>query len=140
ACGLRAGRRRERGDRGRVEAPLEVVGLTEWAGQRPRELSGGQGQGMALAGALAVQPRVLLLDEPFGALDATVRAELRLWLRRLHDEHGVPTVLVSHEQEEAMEVSDRIAVMHGGRIEQVGAPREVYDGPANDFVMGFLGP
>jgi sulfate transport system ATP-binding protein len=95
---------------------------------------------MALARALAVEPRVLLLDEPFGALDATVRAELRRWLRRLHDEQGVTTVLVTHDQEEAMEVADRIAVMHAGRIEQVGAPREVYDAPANDFVMGFLGP
>jgi sulfate transport system ATP-binding protein len=95
---------------------------------------------MALARALAVQPRVLLLDEPFGALDATVRAELRQWLRRLHDEQGVTTVLVTHDQEEAMEVADRIAVMHSGAIEQVGAPREVYDSPANDFVMGFLGP
>jgi sulfate/thiosulfate transport system ATP-binding protein len=95
---------------------------------------------MALARALAVEPRVLLLDEPFGALDATVRAELRRWLRRLHDEQGVTTVLVTHDQEEAMEVSDRIAVMHAGRIEQVGAPREVYDSPANEFVMGFLGP
>ena len=83
---------------------------------------------------------MLLLDEPFGALDATVRAELRRWLRRLHDEQGVTTVLVTHDQEEAMEVSDRIAVMHAGRIEQVGAPREVYDSPANEFVMGFLGP
>jgi sulfate transport system ATP-binding protein len=95
---------------------------------------------MALARALAVEPRVLLLDEPFGALDATVRAELRQWLRRLHDEQGVTTVLVTHDQEEAMEVADRIAVMHAGGIEQVGAPREVYDAPANDFVMGFLGP
>jgi sulfate transport system ATP-binding protein len=95
---------------------------------------------MALARALAVEPKVLLLDEPFGALDATVRAELRRWLRRLHDEHGVTTVLVTHDQEEAMEVSDYIALMHQGHIEQVGAPREVYDEPANDFVMGFLGP
>jgi sulfate transport system ATP-binding protein len=95
---------------------------------------------MALARALAVEPRVLLLDEPFGALDANVRAELRSWLRRLHDEQGVTTVLVTHDQEEAMEVADRIAVMHEGRIEQVGSPREVYDKPATEFVMGFLGP
>jgi sulfate transport system ATP-binding protein len=95
---------------------------------------------MALARALAVDPRVLLLDEPFGALDANVRAELRLWLRRLHDEQQVTTVLVTHDQEEAMEVSDTIAVMHEGRIEQVGSPREVYDSPVNEFVMGFLGP
>src|SRR5207302_1778225 len=104
------------------------------------QLSGGQRQRMALARALAVEPRVLLLDEPFGALDAKVRAELRQWLRRLHDEQGVTTVLVTHDQEEAMEVADTVAVMHEGRIEQVGSPSEVYDSPANDFVMGFLGP
>ena len=126
--------------RSRVDELLELVGLTKWAGQRPHQLSGGQRQRMALARALAVEPQVLLLDEPFGALDATVRAELRRWLRRLHDEHGVTTVLVTHDQEEAMEVSDHIALMHQGRIEQVGPPREVYDEPANDFVMGFLGP
>ena len=95
---------------------------------------------MALARALAVEPQVLLLDEPFGALDANVRAELRRWLRRLHDEQGVTTVLVTHDQEEAMEVADTIAVMNKGAIEQVGAPREVYDKPASPFVMGFLGP
>jgi sulfate transport system ATP-binding protein len=140
AFGLRI-RKRPRGEvRERVDELLELVGLTTWAGQRPHQLSGGQRQRMALARALAVQPRVLLLDEPFGALDATVRGELRRWLRRLHDEQGVTTVLVTHDQEEAMEVADRIAVMHQGRIEQVGAPREVYDSPANDFVMGFLGP
>jgi sulfate transport system ATP-binding protein len=126
--------------RARVDELLELVGLAKWAEQRPHQLSGGQRQRMALARALAVQPRVLLLDEPFGALDATVRAELRRWLRGLHDEQGVTTVLVTHDQEEAMEVSDRIAVMHTGRIEQVGAPREVYDAPASDFVMSFLGP
>ena len=95
---------------------------------------------MALARALAVEPQVLLLDEPFGALDANVRAELRRWLRRLHDEQGVTTVLVTHDQEEAMEVADTIAVMNAGEIEQVGSPREVYDRPASEFVMGFLGP
>ena len=95
---------------------------------------------MALARALAVQPQVLLLDEPFGALDATVRAELRVWLRRLHDEQGVTTVLVTHDQEEAMEVADRIAVMQTGTIEQVGSPREIYDTPASEFVMTFVGP
>jgi sulfate transport system ATP-binding protein len=95
---------------------------------------------MALARALAVEPKVLLLDEPFGALDAKVRAELREWLRRLHDEVHVTTVLVTHDQEEAMAISDRIAVMDHGRIEQVGAPRELYDQPANGFVMRFLGP
>ena len=109
-------------------------------GQRPHQLSGGQRQRMALARALAIEPRVLLLDEPFGALDANVRAELRRWLRRLHDEQHVTTVLVTHDQEEAMEVADTIAVMNKGRIEQVGAPREIYDRPATDFVMGFLGP
>jgi sulfate transport system ATP-binding protein len=124
----------------KVDELLGLVGLTKWSEQRPHQLSGGQRQRMALARALAVEPQVLLLDEPFGALDATVRAELRLWLRRLHDEQGVTTVLVTHDQEEAMEVSDRIAVMHAGTIEQVGAPKEVYDAPANDFVMGFLGP
>src|SRR5437588_4147963 len=124
----------------RVDELLALVGLTKWADQRPDQLSGGQRQRMALARALAVDPRVLLLDEPFGALDANVRAELRRWLRRLHDEQGVTTVLVTHDQEEAMEVADTIAVMNAGRIEQVGAPRDVYDAPANDFVMGFLGP
>jgi sulfate transport system ATP-binding protein len=95
---------------------------------------------MALARALAVQPRVLLLDEPFGALDANVRAELRQWLRRLHEEVPVTTVIVTHDQEEAMEIADRIAIMSDGRIEQVGSPRELYEQPANDFVMSFLGP
>ena len=124
----------------RVDELLALVGLTKWAEQRPAQLSGGQRQRMALARALAVEPRVLLLDEPFGALDATVRAELRRWLRRLHDEQQVTTVLVTHDQEEAMEVSDRIAVMNAGRVEQVGAPREIYDEPATEFVMGFVGP
>jgi sulfate transport system ATP-binding protein len=95
---------------------------------------------MALARALAVEPKVLLLDEPFGALDATVRAELRAWLRRLHDEVGVTTVLVTHDQEEALELADRVVVLRAGRIEQIGAPRELYEQPANDFVMSFLGP
>ena len=124
----------------RVDELLALVGLTKWADQRPAQLSGGQRQRMALARALAVQPQVLLLDEPFGALDATVRAELRAWLRRLHDEQHVTTVLVTHDQEEAMEISDRIAVMNSGAIEQVGDPREIYDRPANEFVMGFVGP
>jgi sulfate/thiosulfate transport system ATP-binding protein len=124
----------------RVDELLGLVGLAKWADQRPSQLSGGQRQRMALARALAVEPQVLLLDEPFGALDATVRAELRAWLRRLHDEQGVTTVLVTHDQEEAMEISDRIAVMNAGSIEQVGKPREVYDNPATEFVMGFVGP
>jgi sulfate transport system ATP-binding protein len=140
AFGLRIRKRPKPVIRERVDELLSLVGLTTWSEQRPHQLSGGQRQRMALARALAVEPRVLLLDEPFGALDATVRAELRLWLRRLHDEQGVTTVLVTHDQEEAMEVSDRIAVMHAGKIEQVGAPREVYDAPANEFVMSFLGP
>lgn len=140
AFGLQIRKRPKDEVRKRVEGLLELVGLSQWANQRPHQLSGGQRQRMALARALAVQPRVLLLDEPFGALDANVRAELRRWLRRLHDDRGVTTVLVTHDQEEAMEVADRVAVMNRARIEQVGAPREVYDAPASDFVMGFLGP
>ncbi len=124
----------------RVDELLEVVGLSGYQKRYPNQLSGGQRQRMALARALAVEPKVLLLDEPFGALDAKVRAELREWLRRLHDEVHVTTVLVTHDQEEAMTVSDHIAVMDHGRIEQVGGPRELYDRPANRFVMGFLGP
>jgi sulfate transport system ATP-binding protein len=140
AFGLKIRKRPREEVQSRVDELLELVGLTKWAGQRPHQLSGGQRQRMALARALAVEPRVLLLDEPFGALDANVRAELRRWLRRLHDEQGVTTVLVTHDQEEAMEVADTIAVMNRARIEQVGAPREVYDNPATEFVMGFLGP
>ncbi|HTE60545.1 MAG TPA: TOBE-like domain-containing protein [Solirubrobacteraceae bacterium] len=124
----------------RVDELLGVVGLSGYQKRYPNQLSGGQRQRMALARALAVEPRVLLLDEPFGALDAKVRAELREWLRRLHDEVHVTTVLVTHDQEEAMAISDHIAVMDDGRIEQVGGPRELYDQPANRFVMGFLGP
>jgi sulfate/thiosulfate transport system ATP-binding protein len=140
AFGLKIRKRKPAEVRARVDELLALVGLTQWAGQRPHQLSGGQRQRMALARALAVEPQVLLLDEPFGALDANVRAELRRWLRRLHDEQGVTTVLVTHDQEEAMEVADTIAVMNKARIEQVGPPREVYDKPANPFVMGFLGP
>jgi sulfate transport system ATP-binding protein len=140
AFGLAIRKRPKQEVRQRVDELLALVGLTKWSEQRPHQLSGGQRQRMALARALAVEPRVLLLDEPFGALDANVRAELRAWLRRLHDEQGVTTVLVTHDQEEAMEVSDRIAVMNVGKIEQVGSPREVYDKPATDFVMNFLGP
>jgi sulfate transport system ATP-binding protein len=124
----------------RVNELLGIVGLAGYAKRYPSQLSGGQRQRMALARALAVEPSVLLLDEPFGALDAKVRAELRSWLRRLHDEVHVTTVLVTHDQEEAMDVADVIAVMNEGRIEQVGGPRDLYDRPANDFVMGFLGP
>jgi len=140
AFGLRIRRRPRAEVRAKVDDLLALVGLTTWSEQRPDQLSGGQRQRMALARALAVEPRVLLLDEPFGALDANVRAELRRWLRRLHDEQGVTTVLVTHDQEEAMEVADTIAVMNTARIEQVGSPLEVYDQPASDFVMGFLGP
>ncbi|MEQ6900590.1 sulfate ABC transporter ATP-binding protein [Nocardioides sp. YIM 152588] len=123
----------------RVEELLELVHLAPFAHRMPSQLSGGQRQRMALARALAVEPSVLLLDEPFGALDAKVRKELRDWLRRLHDEVHVTTVFVTHDQEEAMEVADEIVVVNGGRIEQVGSPDELYDQPANDFVMGFLG-
>jgi sulfate/thiosulfate transport system ATP-binding protein len=124
----------------RVDELLGIVGLAGYADRYPSQLSGGQRQRMALARALAVEPDVLLLDEPFGALDAKVRAELREWLRRLHDEVHVTTVLVTHDQEEAMEVADRIAVLHEGQVEQVGAPRDLYEHPATPFVMGFLGP
>jgi sulfate transport system ATP-binding protein len=124
----------------RVEELLGIVGLAGYADRYPSQLSGGQRQRMALARALAVEPKVLLLDEPFGALDAKVRAELREWLRRLHDEVHVTTVLVTHDQEEAMEISDNIAVLHDGRLEQVGAPRDLYEHPRTPFVMGFLGP
>jgi sulfate/thiosulfate transport system ATP-binding protein len=140
AFGLRIRKRPKSEIRERVDELLALVGLTKWAQQGPSQLSGGQRQRMALARALAVEPKVLLLDEPFGALDATVRAELRAWLRRLHDEQHVTTVLVTHDQEEAMEISDRIAVMSAGAVEQVGDPREIYDRPATDFVMGFVGP
>ena len=129
AFGLRIRKRPRDEMQSRVDELLALVGLTKWAEQRPAQLSGGQRQRMALARALAVAPRVLLLDEPFGALDATVRAELRAWLRRLHDEQHVTTVLVTHDQEEAMEVADRIAVMNVGTIEQVGSPRDIYDHP-----------
>jgi len=123
----------------KVDNLLEVVGLAGFQGRYPNQLSGGQRQRMALARALAVDPQVLLLDEPFGALDAKVREDLRAWLRRLHDEVHVTTVLVTHDQAEALDVADRIAVLNKGRIEQVGSPTEVYDAPANAFVMSFLG-
>ncbi|AMY25733.1 sulfate ABC transporter ATP-binding protein [Rhodococcus fascians] len=123
----------------KVDELLEIVGLAGFQGRYPAQLSGGQRQRMALARALAVDPQVLLLDEPFGALDAKVRADLRTWLRRLHDEVHVTTVLVTHDQEEALDVADRIAVLNKGRIEQVGTPEDLYDRPANNFVMSFLG-
>jgi sulfate transport system ATP-binding protein len=124
----------------RVNELLELVHLQGFAHRYPSQLSGGQRQRMALARALAVQPRVLLLDEPFGALDATVRKELRAWLRRLHDEVHVTTVFVTHDQEEAMEVAEQIVVLDHGKIEQVGTPRDLYEKPANEFVMRFIGP
>ena len=126
--------------RAKVDELLGIVGLSGYQDRYPNQLSGGQRQRMALARALAVEPRVLLLDEPFGALDAKVRTELREWLRVLHERVPVTTILVTHDQEEAMSVADRIVVMNDGRIEQVGHPRELYDAPANQFVMGFLGP
>ena len=125
--------------RARVAQLLELVQLDWLADRYPHQLSGGQRQRVALARALATEPRVLLLDEPFGALDAKVRKELRRWLRRLHDEMHVTSVFVTHDQEEAMEVADRVVVMHDGRIEQQGAPDEVYDKPATPFVLQFLG-
>ncbi|MDP5227548.1 MULTISPECIES: sulfate ABC transporter ATP-binding protein [Arthrobacter] len=124
----------------KVDSLLELVHLTQFADRLPAQLSGGQRQRMALARALAIEPSVLLLDEPFGALDAKVRKELRDWLRRLHDEVHVTTLFVTHDQEEALEVSDNIVVINQGRVEQVGTPDELYDQPANDFVLGFLGP
>jgi sulfate transport system ATP-binding protein len=140
AFGLSIRKRPKAEIRARVSELLGIVGLDGYAERYPSQLSGGQRQRMALARALAVEPSVLLLDEPFGALDARVRAELRAWLRRLHDEVHVTTVLVTHDQEEAMEIADHIAVMDHGRIEQVGGPRDLYDRPATPFVMEFLGP
>ena len=126
--------------RKRVHDLLKLVQIDQFADRYPAQLSGGQRQRMALARALAVEPEVLLLDEPFGALDARVRKELRVWLRRLHDETHVTTVFVTHDQEEAMDVSDQIVVLDRGRIEQEGSPRELYEHPANEFVMSFIGP
>ena len=140
AFGLQV-RKRPKGEvRRRVHELLELVHLEQLADRYPAQLSGGQRQRMALARALAVQPQVLLLDEPFGALDAQVRKELRGWLRRLHDEVHVTTVFVTHDQEEAMDVADEIVVLANGAVEQVGSPDEIYDNPANPFVMSFLGP
>jgi sulfate transport system ATP-binding protein len=140
AFGLKVARRPKAEIKARVTELLELVQLPGLADRYPAQLSGGQRQRMALARSLAVQPSVLLLDEPFGALDARVRKELRAWLRHLHDEVHVTTVFVTHDQEEAMEVADRIVVMNHGRIEQVGGPRDLYEHPANAFVMGFVGP
>jgi sulfate/thiosulfate transport system ATP-binding protein len=140
AFGLEIRKRPKAEIRKRVGELLELVHLEQFADRLPGQLSGGQRQRMALARALAVEPKVLLLDEPFGALDAKVRKELRDWLRRLHDEVSVTTVFVTHDQEEALEVSDEIVVINNGRIEQIGAPDDLYDKPVNDFVMSFLGP
>jgi len=139
AFGLKIRRRPKAEIRARVGQLLELVQLEGLAKRYPAQLSGGQRQRMGLARALAVDPAVLLLDEPFGALDARVRTELRLWLRRLHDETHTTTVIVTHDQEEAMEVADEVVVMNQGRIEQTAGPRELYERPANEFVMTFVG-
>jgi sulfate/thiosulfate transport system ATP-binding protein len=140
AFGLKVRKRPKDEIRTRVHELLQLVQLEGLAKRYPAQLSGGQRQRMALARALAVDPEVLLLDEPFGALDARVRKELRAWLRRLHDEVHVTTIIVTHDQEEAMEVAGQIVVINQGRVEQVGTPRELYDSPANEFVMSFVGP
>ena len=138
--GLRVRKRPKREIAAKVSELLDLVHLSQFAHRMPSQLSGGQRQRMALARALAIEPTVLLLDEPFGALDAKVRKELRAWLRRLHDEVHVTTVFVTHDQEEALEVADQIVVINDGAIEQVGTPDALYDAPASDFVMSFLGP
>jgi sulfate transport system ATP-binding protein len=140
AFGLKIRKRPKAEIQKRVQELLELVHLEQFADRYPAQLSGGQRQRMALARALAVEPQVLLLDEPFGALDAQVRKELRAWLRRLHDEVHVTTVFVTHDQEEAMEVADSIVVMADGKVRQVGTPDDLYETPASDFVMSFLGP
>ena len=140
AFGLKVRHRPRAEIRSRVGELLELVQLTGLARRYPAQLSGGQRQRMGLARALGVDPKVLLLDEPFGALDARVRKELRGWLRRLHDETHTTTVIVTHDQEEAMDVADCVVVMNAGRIEQTAPPRELYDHPANEFVMSFVGP
>ena len=139
AFGLEIRKRPKAEVKAKVAELLDLVHLSQFADRLPSQLSGGQRQRLALARALAVEPTVLLLDEPFGALDAKVRKELREWLRRLHDEVHVTTVFVTHDQEEALEVADEIVVINEGRIEQIGTPDQLYDEPANDFVMGFLG-
>jgi len=140
AFGLSIRRRPKREIRARVAELLELVQLTGLGGRYPAQLSGGQRQRMALARALAPEPEVLLLDEPFGALDARVRKELREWLLHLHDEMHVTTIFVTHDQEEALELADNIVVMNRGHVEQVAPPRQLYDEPANAFVMSFVGP
>ncbi|HSZ37767.1 MAG TPA: TOBE-like domain-containing protein [Acidimicrobiales bacterium] len=140
AFGLEIRRRPKADIKARVDELLDLVGLAHLGERYPSQLSGGQRQRMALARALAIEPKVLLLDEPFGALDAQVRTQLRQWLRDLHDTLHVTTVLVTHDQEEAMEVADRLAIINHGRLEQVGTPSDMYDHPANEFVLTFLGP
>jgi sulfate transport system ATP-binding protein len=139
AFGLKIRKQRNAEIAARVDELLELVQLQGFGHRYPAQLSGGQRQRMALARALAPRPKVLLLDEPFGALDARVRAELRVWLRRLHAETHTTTVFVTHDQEEAMEVADRVVVMNAGHVEQAAVPGELYDAPANDFVMSFVG-
>jgi sulfate transport system ATP-binding protein len=140
AFGLKVRKRPRAEIRDRVGELLNLVQLAGFAKRYPAQLSGGQRQRMALARALAVEPTVLLLDEPFGALDARVRKELRAWLRRLHEDVNVTTIFVTHDQEEAMEIADQIVLMNAGRVEQVGGPRDLYEEPANEFVMSFVGP
>jgi len=140
AFGLEVRRRPKAEIRRRVDELLELVHIEHLAERYPSQLSGGQRQRMALARALAIEPTVLLLDEPFGALDAQVREELRSWLRDLHEQISVTTLLVTHDQDEAMEVADQLAVINEGRLEQVGAPTDLYDRPASDFVLRYLGP
>jgi sulfate transport system ATP-binding protein len=139
AFGLKVRKRPKAEIAQRVDELLNLVQLQSFGHRYPAQLSGGQRQRMGLARALAPEPEVLLLDEPFGALDARVRSELREWLRRLHDVVHVTTVFVTHDQNEAMEISDQIAVINHGRLEQVGSPRELYDEPASTFVMSFVG-
>src|SRR5687768_2046436 len=140
AYGLKIRKRPKAEIEERVDELIGLVHLNGFGDRYPAQLSGGQRQRMALARALAVEPKVMLLDEPFGALDATVRKELRAWLRRLHEDVHVTTIFVTHDQEEAMEVAEQIVVLNQGRIEQEGAPRELYERPANEFVMSFVGP
>ena len=140
AFGLEIRRRPKAEIQARVAELLDLVQLSGFSHRYPAQLSGGQRQRMALARALAVEPSVLLLDEPFGALDARVRKDLRTWLRRLHDEVHVTTIFVTHDQEEAMDVAEQIVVVNHGRVEQTGPPRELYEQPANAFVMSFVGP
>jgi sulfate transport system ATP-binding protein len=140
AFGLKIRKRSKTAIEKRVRELLDLVHLSGLAHRYPTQLSGGQRQRMALARALAVEPKVLLLDEPFGALDARVRKDLRIWLRRLHDEVHVTTIFVTHYQEEAMEGAEQNVVMNDGRVEQVGEPRDLYEHPANEFVMSFVGP